>query len=146
MQRTSQHQSGFTLLEVLVASVILIASIAAVSLSYRGALLASQRADINIQLAGLMPVIVSEVSDRLKQLDKGENQLTEQGINFGVEYKWEAELINFKAPPERFDPDEGTFLVDKPRFRLWLVNLQVAKNGLSQSYQYNELSWLNEKR
>jgi hypothetical protein len=142
---SSQHAGGFTLLEVLVASVILIAAIAAVSLSYRGALLASQRADINIQLSGLMPVIIAEVSDRIKQLDTGAAQLSEQGINFGVEYSWQAELINFKAPPERFDPEEGTFVIDKPRFRLWLVNLQVTKNGLSQDYQYNELSWLNEK-
>jgi hypothetical protein len=141
-----QCVGGFTLLEVLVASVILISAIAAVSLSYRGALIASQRADINIQLAGLMPIILSQVSDRLKQLDEGQDRLAEQGENFGVAYRWEAELINFNAPPERFDPDEGTFIVDQPRFRLWQVNLQVEKNGLSQAYQYNELSWLNEKR
>jgi len=143
---SSQCQGGFTLLEVLVASVILISSIAAISLSYRGALIGSQRADINIQIAGMMPIIVSQVSDRIKQLDKGEAQMSEQGENFGVKYRWEAELINFKAAPERFDPDEGSFISDQPRFRLWLVNLKVEKNGLSQNYQYNEVSWLNEKR
>jgi prepilin-type N-terminal cleavage/methylation domain-containing protein len=145
VSKPKQYSAGFTLLEVLVASVILISAIAAISLSYRGALVASQRADINIQIAGVMPIIVAQVSERIKQLDDGGTTLTDSAQNFGVNYSWQAELINFKAPPERFDPDEANFIQDPARFRLWRLNLQVEKNGLKQQYQYNELSWLNEK-
>lgn len=137
---------GFTLLEVMVASVILISSIAAISISYRGALIASQRADNNIQVSGVMPVIMAQVSEGLQQLDNGENKLVQNGESWGVKYQWQAELIDFKSPPERFDPDEGDFIVDKPRFRLWLVDLQVEKGSVIQNYQFNELSWLDEKK
>ncbi len=145
MFKGTRHSDGFTLLEVLVASVILISSIAAISLSYRGALVASQRADINIQIAGVMPIIVAQISERIKQLDDGGTELSDSGKNFGVEYSWQAQLINFKAAPERFDPDEGNFIQDSARYRLWRLDLQVEKNGLKQQYQYNEFSWLNEK-
>jgi prepilin-type N-terminal cleavage/methylation domain-containing protein len=137
---------GFTLLEVMVASVILISSIAAISISYRGALIASQRADNNIQVSGVMPVIMAQVSEGLQQLDKGETKLFQNGVSWGVKYQWQAELIDFKSPPERFDPEEGDFIVDQARFRLWLVDLQVEKGSVQQTYQFNELSWLDEKR
>jgi len=144
MNKTSVK--GFTLLEVMVASVILISSIAAISISYRGALIASQRADNNIQVSGVMPVIMAQVSEGLQQLDKGETKLFQNGVSWGVKYQWQAELIDFKSPPERFDPDEGDFIVDQARFRLWLVDLQVEKGSVQQTYQFNELSWLDEKR
>ncbi|MFQ3189624.1 MAG: prepilin-type N-terminal cleavage/methylation domain-containing protein [Paraglaciecola sp.] len=144
MNKTSVK--GFTLLEVMIASVILISSIAAISISYRGALIASQRADNNIQVSGVMPVIMAQVSEGLQQLDKGETKLFQNGVSWGVKYQWQAELIDFKSPPERFDPDEGDFIVDQARFRLWLVDLQVEKGSVQQTYQFNELSWLDEKR
>jgi len=141
--RSNKTQQGFTLLEVLVASVILISSIAAISLAYRGALIASERADKNVQISGVIPVIVSAVAEDLRAQDNGQVLLNGAGSAWGAKYSWKAELSEFKPPPEQFDIDEGKVVSYKPRFRLWAVELNVKFNGVEKYFTYSELSWLN---
>ena len=137
------HSNGFTLLEVLIASVILIAAIAAVSLSYRGALVSSEQADKHVQISGVIPVIVSYVAEELRAQDNGQILLNGAGSAWGTSYSWKAELSEFKPPPEQFELDEGQLVSYKPRFRLWAVELNVNFNGVKRSFFYCELSWLN---
>lgn len=137
------HSNGFTLLEVLIASVILIAAIAAVSLSYRGALVSSEQADKHVQISGVIPVIVSYVAEELRAQDNGQILLNGAGSAWGTSYSWKAELSEFKPPPEQFELDEGQLVSYKPRFRLWAVELNVNFNGVKRSFFYSELSWLN---
>jgi prepilin-type N-terminal cleavage/methylation domain-containing protein len=141
--RSNKTQQGFTLLEVLVASVILISSIAAISLAYRGALIASERADKNVQISGVIPVIVTAVAEDLRAQDNGQVLLNGAGSAWGAKYSWKAELSEFKPPPEQFDIAEGKVVSYKPRFRLWAIELNVNFNGVEKSFTYSELSWLN---
>ncbi|WP_293748934.1 type II secretion system protein [uncultured Paraglaciecola sp.] len=140
---SNKVQQGFTLLEVLVASVILITSIAAISLAYRGALISSERADKNIQISGVIPIIVSAIAEDLRARDNGQVLLSGEGTAWGANYSWKAELSEFKPPPEQFDIDVGHVVSYKPRFRLWAIELIVNFNGVKRPFFYSEVSWLN---
>jgi len=144
MPSNKLHQ-GFTLLEVLVASVILISSIAVISIAYRGALIASERADKNIQISGVMTVIVSNIKDDLRTQDTGQTTLLGKGESWGVSFTWDAELVAFKSAPDKLDLEFGTTETFKPRFRLWRIILNLKFQETDKTYQYHELSWLNEQ-
>jgi hypothetical protein len=140
-----RSQVGFTLLEVLVASVIFIASIAVISVAYRGNLIASERANLHIQLSGVTDPIISVVSEQLRQMDDGSTALHGQGQNWGVDFAWYAKLLEFKSAIDQIDLESANVNSYEPRFRLWLVNLEISKDGVSKQYSYKELSWLDEK-
>ncbi len=138
-------ERGFTLLEVLVASVIFISSIAAISMAYRGALLASDRANYNVSLSGTMPMILTSVQLDIRSDQSQTLQLNGSGTSWGVDYEWSAELLEFKAAPAQIDLDLQTIVQPNPRFKLWGVTLVTQYQGFERTYRYNELSWLNEK-
>jgi hypothetical protein len=137
--------SGFTLIEVLVASVILFSSISVISLIYKGAYLTSVKASAHMAVSGAIPIILTKVEDAIRaEGDTSSLQLTGDGIVWGVQYSWQAELQQFKAAPNLFDPDSGKDVETPKKYKLWQVDLSVRHKSLKQSYKYNELSW-NEK-
>lgn len=138
-------KSGFTLIEVLVASMILFASITAISLIYKGAYLTSVKSDAHITVSGAVPVILANIKDKIRA--EGEStavKLSGEGNVWGVQYSWQAELENIKAAPNLFDPDSGKDVESPQKYKLWQVDLNIHYKTLKQPYQYNEISW-NEK-
>jgi len=133
---------GFTLIEVMVAAVILFSVIASVSMIYRGAFISSQKANDHIKITGVLPSVLSTVRYNLRQ--QGNSPLTEindQGNTWDVSYQWQAELLEYKSAPDRFDVDNGKFITPQKKYKLWQVTLILKNNGLSKKYKYKELSW-----
>lgn len=141
MIRPHSAQSGFTLLEIMVASVILIASIAAISLSFRGALLSSQKAETNLQVSGAIEFLTDHVTREIRAINSENATMSGKGILWGISYKWQAELAQKGAAPERFDIDSGNFVSEEARFKLWMVTLELSRNGVNKSYSFYEVSW-----
>lgn len=140
-----KSQSGFTLVEVLVATIILFSSIATVSLIYKGAYLSSVKSNSHVTLSGVIPVVLSNIRENIRS--QGNTELTELSGKeraWGVAYDWDALQVEFKAPPDIFDPDKGTMLVSPKKYKLWEVNLKLTYMLASRNYKYNELSW-NDK-
>ena len=133
---------GFTLIEVLVASVILFASIAAVTMVYRGAYLSSAKAEQHVTLAGLVPIILANAMQDIRaQGNSLETEITQNGRVWGTKYKWQANLIAFKSAPKRFDPDDGKYITQPAKYKLWQVKLQIDHKSTTQHYEFHELSW-----
>lgn len=79
-------EQGFTLLEVLVAGVLLFAAVATAAQVYRGALHAFSRAQDTTQIQAVVPLLLSQVQ---YHLDQGEQQGEGQ---FGpIIYRWQSE-------------------------------------------------------
>ena len=139
------NHSGFTLIEVLVASVILFATLATISVIYRGALISTSKATDHVAISSVVPAIVSIVRENIRS--KGNTpqaKILGSGTSWGVIYEWGAELTKFKAAPPIFDPDSGGQKETQPKYKLWQVNLSLKLNGVVRLYEYKELSW-NEK-
>jgi len=138
----SNKAEGFTLIEVMVAAVILFSVIASVSLIYRGAFISSQKANDHIEITGVLPSILATLRHQIReQANSSLTKLNDQGITWGVNYEWQAELLEFKSAPEKFDADSGQFGTPQKRYKLWQVTLILKKNGLSKQYTFKELSW-----
>ena len=136
---------GFTLIEVLVASVILFASIAAVSMIYRGAFISSETANRHINISGVLPSILATIREDIRSQGNSANtNLQNKSSAWNINYHWQASLLKRKAAPPIFDPDLGEMTTPPLKFKLWSVELTVEYSGLSKFYQFNELSWTDD--
>jgi len=140
-----KRDKGFTLIEVLVASVILFSAIAMVSLVFRGAFLSSEKANNHITLTGVLPSILATVKHNIQtQGNSTNNKLEENNSVWGVEYYWQASLLEQKSAPRKFDPTTQQLDTPPLKYKLWQVQLSLMINGLTKEYQFNELSWTDE--
>jgi type II secretory pathway pseudopilin PulG len=138
MNKSSQ---GFTLLEILVASTILFSSIAVVSLIFKTSYVASEKATLNVEQAGVIKALLTSIQLTIREdANQSINSLTGNGVIWGVPYQWQAELIANKAPPNKFDADTGNVESYSARYKLWNVALTTGKNN-KRKFEYNELSW-----
>ncbi len=142
-QISRQKQLGFTLIEVLIAAVIMFTVLATASLSFRGAVTASERASRTTELLAPLPWITSTIRDSLRDrvLEAPTPEYSGNGALFGVDYRFHAELVRFGSPPPRFDPDAMDFVEYAPRFGLYDVELTLDREGETSSFIYQELAW-----
>ena len=62
----TKHQLGFTLVELLIATIILFSSLAAVSLIYRGAFIASEKASNHVKMVANLPALITQIQQQIK--------------------------------------------------------------------------------
>ncbi len=138
-----REQRGFTLIEVLIAAVIMFTVLATATVSLRGAMHASERASRKTELLAPLPWITPTIRERLRE-HPGDNLAAErsgEGVVFGVEYRFHASLVRSGAPPSRFDVDAAEFVEYAPRFGLYDVELELERQGEKSRFVYQELAW-----
>ncbi len=141
-QSMNNKKNGFTLIEVMVATVILISSVAAMSMVYRGAFLSSDKADKHINITGVLPSVLAVIRDEVRQLGNSDlERLSGQGSAWDVRYQWSATLVDFQSAPEKFDSESESFIVPDKKYKLWQVELTLERNSLIKDYVFKELSW-----
>jgi len=140
--RRINKQSGFTLIEVLVASVILFSSIAIVGVVYKGVLVSTVKAEKHMHLASVVTTAVDRIERELKATGNSENN-EESGsfILLGVKADWHATLQQSKLPPALFDPESGNFTKVEKQYKRWRVELELSYKGTSQLYSFSGLNW-----
>jgi len=140
-------QAGFTLIEVLVASVIMFTVLATATLSLRGAMHASERASRKTELLAPLSWITPSIRGRLREsvntspAGRPPSDYRGEGTLFGVDYRFHAVLVRFAAPPSRFDVDAADFTTYAPRFGLYDVDLELEREGEKSRFIYQELAW-----
>tara|TARA_R110000772_G_scaffold154487_1_gene265505 strand:+ start:8569 stop:9030 length:462 start_codon:yes stop_codon:yes gene_type:complete len=139
------QQQGFTLIEVMVASVILFSSIAAVTMLYRGAYLSSDKANQQVNTTGMIPIILANVRNEIRmQGNTHQTTLTGKSAAWQVNYSWQAQMVEHKGAPVKIDTDSGDYITPPPKYKLWDVKLTLINKTTSKSYQFYELSWSDE--
>ncbi len=136
-------QGGFTLIEVLIAAVIMFTVLATATLSLRAAMHASERASRTTELLAPLPWITPTIRERLREYpgNKLATERSGEGVVFGVEYRFHALLVRSGAPPARFDVDAAEFIEHAPRFGLYDVELELEREGEKSRFIYQELAW-----
>jgi len=141
------RERGFTLIEVLIAAVIMFTVLATATLSLRGAIIASERASRTAELLAPLDWITTTIRERLREnmATSTSNGLAPEqggeGALFGVEYRFRATLVRVGSPPPRFDPDLLDFIEYAPRFGLYDVELELEREGETSRFIYQELAW-----
>jgi hypothetical protein len=91
-----------------------------------------------------LPLIVSRVKQELRTQPL--DTVTGQGVVLGIEFSFEANVVDRLAPPERFNIDTDVSEKFKPRFLLYRVQLELRRGGSRERFTYQELSWLPLER
>ena len=132
---SENNQSGFTLLEVLIASVILFSVIVTSTLVYRGAILSSDKAEQALSVSVAAHAIQRIVTDDFRQLNDRSQQFGE-GRYGEVTYSWRAEETNKGT---RAGAGDGS--TPAREFSLWQIHLTISKGKMTKQFQFSEISW-----
>ncbi|TKB53945.1 type IV pilus modification PilV family protein [Ferrimonas aestuarii] len=131
---------GFTLIEVLLASVILFTVLSVMTVVYRQATLSSLKAESTVQASSQLMFIVDNIAERL-HTQTSASSTQGQGSFLGVQYQWSAEPAMRRQPTKRLDPVTGIEITPQRWFTLWRVDLTVKVQQQTRKYQYQELTW-----
>lgn len=129
--------SGFTLLEVLVAATILFAALSLSALGVKTLRESSLKAERRIIVLSVVAPLLEQIQFQLRE----EKLTAGQGTFDDVSYQWKAELGAFAAAPKQFDPDTGLVSQPEKRYRLYRVQLTLQYQGYQLEKQYQELAW-----
>ncbi len=136
----SVKQQGFTLLEVLVAAVIMIAVLSLSALSFQSARRSSESAVATMEMLVPLPLISDTIKAQI--LANPSEQLHGDGELNGVAYQWQAKTIQFGAPPPSYDAENDVEITFSPRYRLYQVELVLNFANKTEHFQFMALSWL----
>ncbi|WP_462152152.1 PulJ/GspJ family protein [Pseudoalteromonas xiamenensis] len=143
MKPLAYRNFGFTLLEVLVAAVILFSSVMAITLVYRSSLISADKATVKVQQTAVVPSIIEKIKVELNDkssFNQGD-KIEGLGQQLGVNYRYVAEVIEVSAPADKFDYTTGKIESFPKKFVLLKVTLTLgAKAPLD--YIYHEVAWL----
>ncbi|WP_409424575.1 MULTISPECIES: PulJ/GspJ family protein [unclassified Pseudoalteromonas] len=139
---SNNKQAGFTLIEVLVASVILFATITLVSDMFRGAFISSERANRHVTISGIMPIALKQIQAALRHQSKNaEHNLSGSNVFWGVSVSWQAQKVAFKSAPPLYDYDLGKYQQVPNKYSLWQVSAEFSYGETTTEYSYYEVSW-----
>ena len=127
-------QSGFTLLEVLVAGFILFLVLNSTTLVFRGALLSSGKAERVLNISAAVPSIRVLISDTFLELT-GTTTRSGQGSYGALDYEWNATPIGHGMSSAVAGEESAT-----RSYYLWDVQLTVTKGNLIRNYNFREVS------
>lgn len=136
------RNNGFTLVEMMVATIILFSTVAAVSLVYSSSIKAASRAEAHIKLSTVLPVAHRAIQHKIREQGLLANSFESQVFQvLDTQVAWHAELQAFKSPPERMDVDSGKYITLPKRYKLWRVTIELEYEGTKRHYELHETSW-----
>ena len=135
-----RHAKGFTLIEVLIASIILFLFLAIASQAFSQSAVASEKAERAAKVAALLPLLTDNIR---AQMVLGQS-LAEQnggGELFEMHYQWQAQRIERRGAPKHLDPAVDGYKTYPDRFNLWQVAVTITVKSYQRTWQYKEITW-----
>lgn len=136
-----KNAKGFTLIEVLIAAVIIITVLSLAAMSFSNARLNSEKASDTLQLLAPVPIIMDTIREQIRN-EVSSDRLTGDGAIDGVQYRWQAIVESAGSPPDNFDVEQGVVVRYKPRYKLYLVELALSFGSKSETFEFKELAWM----
>lgn len=132
----NRRSQGFSLVEVLVAALILFMVLTAVTVTYTGAVKSSLSAVESINLNVYSPMIAEDISVRVKA-----GQRNGEGRLLNIKYEWRTDLLESAEIAKFYDSAEFTIKTSQKQVFLWEVTLETTFNNRSQSQTFKAISW-----
>ena len=145
LQFNYQTNKGFTLIEIMVATLILFSSIATVSMVYSGAFISSEKANHHVVISGVIPALLANIRTDIRS--KGNSTVTSishSGKVLEVKFSWKAQLISHKSAPKKLDVDGSGYVTPPLKYKLWQVHLNLKLLSTKKHYQFYEVSWSDD--
>lgn len=132
-----RQQTGFSLVETLVAAMILFSVLSTAFLAFQGSILSSAKAQSRIELLASVPLIRRDISQRLIST----SNLSGRGVMGLFRYSWTATP---RVSGSAFNPSLGespTPSSEDREFVLWDVVFQVESSDSQREFTFVELGW-----
>lgn len=134
--------AGFTLIEVLVATTILLATIAVSSNIYLTSIANSSAASNHLVINRVAPSLIDGIQFSIRQgAQQGQTTLGNQGVEWDVKYQWNAVVERSSSAPQYFSDIERRWIRSERQYQLWAVALTLELNGTTRELRYRELAW-----
>lgn len=140
MPKLPNKSRGFTLVEVMIAGVILIISVSAMTLVYRTAALSSQKASDNVKFSSSVGLIFNTIQAQIRG-GYATAPMAGEGTIAGVKYRWTSRLLRRRGAAKKFDIENEDWTEQPIRYYLWDVELTVESGSRDRVYRFKELSW-----
>jgi prepilin-type N-terminal cleavage/methylation domain-containing protein len=137
----SRKSAGFTLIEVLIAAVILFSALAITAELYSASSLSAQKASNKAHFYQINPIAITAIKTEIRQLSEN-RKLTELSSELtisGIHFQWQAQRIAFKSRA----PDSEDFQPPRAQFGLFQV-VVIAKNTQtekSDEFRFKVATW-----
>ncbi len=131
---------GFTLVEVLVASVVLFSVLAVGTLSYRTCLQVMDRMTLHIAVSSALPGITQEVRARLLEGEESGEGTYSDIVRYDWKSRKEVSAKSVRGLSEVTRVDYGFFNLSLKRVSL-TVTCEGRGDSKSFDYEYDELLW-----
>lgn len=140
MIKPGHCSSGFTLIEVLIATVIMFSLLTTAAMVFKSARLSSEHAADVVSMVAPLPFITDTIREQIRQNPAPE--LNGDGKIEDIEFYWTATSTIFLPPPEQIVVETMQQLKYKPRFHLYEVTLKLQRGKRFRDFFYKELAWL----
>lgn len=131
---------GFTLVEILVATVIILFSIATLSALINSANQTEIKTSDRLELLAQVPTILTSIKLNIRLSGKP-NTLSGEGATPNTQYSWRATLASSSGPANVLPNASETSLSGQNTFKLYNVDLQVWSGNVSRDYTFSVLAW-----
>lgn len=130
---------GFTLIEVLIAAIILFTSLAIIADIFKGSTLLANKASETARMYQVHPTAISAIKSQLKDKVKVTKAADANGqiIIFGVEYNWQAQRIVFNSPP----PDSISGAEYPNVYGVYDVTVEAKLGEKIQDFTFKAATW-----
>lgn len=130
---------GFTLIEVLIAAIILFSALALIGDIFKGATLSTDKTVVNAKYYQVTPSAITAIKTNLRTAVKAKNITAVEGnvILFGIDYQWQASRIVFNSQPEgEFDE-----FAQRDRFSIYKVDVTAKFNNRERQFSFEVATW-----
>lgn len=135
------RQAGFTLLEILVAALILFSVLATMTEVLRTALGSSVSAEASLALSEAAAALRPQVTEALRAGDPQAGAQDGAGTYGETAYRWRAEAIDQGETLPFPDTMASEGMEQRRTVSLWNVNLTVSHGARERTFTFLELSW-----
>jgi prepilin-type N-terminal cleavage/methylation domain-containing protein len=136
-----KRSAGFTLIEVLIAAVILFSALAITAELYSASSLLAQKASNKAHFYQINPIAIAAIKTEIRQLSENRKlaELSSDLTISGIHYRWQAQRIAFE--PRASDYDD--FTPPSPQFGLFEVNVIARRKQAikTETFQFRAATW-----
>lgn len=134
-----KSSNGFTLIEVLIAAIILFSALALISDIFKSAMLSSGKAVTNAKYYQVTPSAITAIKTNLRAAVKAKNisEIDGNVLLFDINYQWQASRIVFNGQPVgEFDDFK-----QRNRFSIYKVDVNAKFNSRERNFSFEVATW-----
>lgn len=134
---SSTRQSGFSLVETLVAATIMFSVLVSAFLAFQSSITASAKAETRIELLASVPRVRVFVTEAIRS----DGALSGAGNAGDITFDWSATSVTQGLAVDLSAAGDGPSGFLERKFNLWRVAVKLELKGSQRDFFFTEITW-----